>query len=113
MIRRPPRSTLFPYTTLFRSVRRLGILGIEVDDKVRQLVHLRKPSGVIVAGRTLDASGLDTGLQPGDTIHALNRLPIESVEDLRRAVKDRKGGEPVVLHVEREGRFRYLFFETE
>src|SRR5689334_23406237 len=23
MIRRPPRSTLFPYTTLFRSVRRL------------------------------------------------------------------------------------------
>ena len=94
-------------------VRRLGILGIEVDDKVRQLVHLRKPNGVIVAGRTLDASGLDTGLQPGDTIHALNRLPIESVEDLRRAVKDRKGGEPVVLQIEREGRFRYLFFETE
>src|SRR3712207_8636614 len=24
MIRRPPRSTLFPYTTLFRSLRRLG-----------------------------------------------------------------------------------------
>src|SRR5215469_17567110 len=24
MIRRPPRSTLFPYTTLFRSVRRVG-----------------------------------------------------------------------------------------
>src|SRR5690242_20807801 len=24
MIRRPPRSTLFPYTTLFRSVRYLG-----------------------------------------------------------------------------------------
>src|SRR6266496_1186640 len=24
MIRRPPRSTLFPYTTLFRSSRRLG-----------------------------------------------------------------------------------------
>src|SRR3712207_9426934 len=26
MIRRPPRSTLFPYTTLFRSVRRNGTL---------------------------------------------------------------------------------------
>src|SRR5256885_9803855 len=25
MIRRPPRSTLFPYTTLFRSVRRLPL----------------------------------------------------------------------------------------
>src|SRR2546427_6788903 len=26
MIRRPPRSTLFPYTTLFRSRDRLGVL---------------------------------------------------------------------------------------
>src|SRR2546430_8195202 len=25
MIRRPPRSTLFPYTTLFRSARRYGV----------------------------------------------------------------------------------------
>src|SRR2546430_13637568 len=28
MIRRPPRSTLFPYTTLFRSRGALGLLGI-------------------------------------------------------------------------------------
>src|SRR5256885_3973026 len=27
MIRRPPRSTLFPYTTLFRSVRRRDVVG--------------------------------------------------------------------------------------
>src|SRR5688572_31870752 len=27
MIRRPPRSTLFPYTTLFRSLRKAGIAG--------------------------------------------------------------------------------------
>src|SRR3712207_8382455 len=27
MIRRPPRSTLFPYTTLFRSLRRPGPAG--------------------------------------------------------------------------------------
>src|SRR2546422_5008501 len=28
MIRRPPRSTLFPYTTLFRSVRELDAAGV-------------------------------------------------------------------------------------
>src|SRR5258707_9137343 len=28
MIRRPPRSTLFPYTTLFRSCRRRGLAGL-------------------------------------------------------------------------------------
>src|SRR3712207_8829822 len=30
MIRRPPRSTLFPYTTLFRSLRPLGDLAGDV-----------------------------------------------------------------------------------
>src|SRR5437667_4841077 len=32
MIRRPPRSTLFPYTTLFRSVRK-GQLLFELDPR--------------------------------------------------------------------------------
>src|SRR6266536_5967292 len=31
MIRRPPRSTLFPYTTLFRSTRELARMGAHVD----------------------------------------------------------------------------------
>src|SRR3989449_3006715 len=35
MIRRPPRSTLFPYTTLFRSVYRLGLMGgAELDPRI-------------------------------------------------------------------------------
>src|SRR5438445_1921671 len=33
MIRRPPRSTLFPYTTLFRSLRDRGVLAF-VDNPV-------------------------------------------------------------------------------
>src|SRR2546427_8431666 len=53
MIRRPPRSTLFPYTTLFRSVRRDGALAdpalvahdkdLVADDR-HPLVH--KPAAV-------------------------------------------------------------------
>src|SRR2546430_5147851 len=38
MIRRPPRSTLFPYTTLFRS--RVDLLRTEADEKTR--VELRE-----------------------------------------------------------------------
>src|SRR3712207_7503671 len=52
MIRRPPRSTLFPYTTLFRShavVNRLplvhfdpfGPVGVAPDDHVRARVYGR------------------------------------------------------------------------
>src|SRR2546427_7062393 len=32
MIRRPPRSTLFPYTTLFRSPAGLGFAGVHEPD---------------------------------------------------------------------------------
>src|SRR5258707_9891755 len=40
MIRRPPRSTLFPYTTLFRSVEQplIVFLGRRVDPLVRHAV---------------------------------------------------------------------------
>src|SRR3712207_8038389 len=41
MIRRPPRSTLFPYTTLFRSVL-VGVFGDELAcDEVRVFDDLR------------------------------------------------------------------------
>src|SRR3712207_7798178 len=36
MIRRPPRSTLFPYTTLFRSIRRLSRHGRRRDREDQQ-----------------------------------------------------------------------------
>src|SRR2546426_3969386 len=35
MIRRPPRSTLFPYTTLFRSCRDAGVALIAADPELR------------------------------------------------------------------------------
>src|SRR3712207_8757135 len=40
MIRRPPRSTLFPYTTLFRSLSFLHERG--ADDKFRRVFSERK-----------------------------------------------------------------------
>src|SRR3712207_7099936 len=39
MIRRPPRSTLFPYTTLFRSVAEVGLAGTGGDDQLVVGVH--------------------------------------------------------------------------
>src|SRR3712207_9014111 len=49
MIRRPPRSTLFPYTTLFRSDHGLGT--------VDEVAKLRLPQ--------------DQGLRPGDRVAVL------------------------------------------
>src|SRR3989449_5533355 len=47
MIRRPPRSTLFPYTTLFRSMRALGFLDANPDadlSAIADYVGLTLPS---------------------------------------------------------------------
>src|SRR3712207_8432112 len=41
MIRRPPRSTLFPYTTLFRSLARLGAEALPVFQELTRSNHGR------------------------------------------------------------------------
>src|SRR3712207_6898985 len=46
MIRRPPRSTLFPYTTLFRSARALGDLLDRRADELRG--RARRDAGEVV-----------------------------------------------------------------
>jgi serine protease Do len=94
-------------------VRRLGILAVAIDEKIRQAIPLREPSGVLVAARTLDGTSVESGLLQGDVIHALNRTRIDSVDGLRRAIKARNPGEPVVLQIERAGQFHYLHFEME
>src|SRR3712207_8484482 len=43
MIRRPPRSTLFPYTTLFRSVEVAYVVGFELRLGLRLADHLADP----------------------------------------------------------------------
>src|SRR5438067_9266379 len=48
MMRRPPRSTLFPYTTLFRSAGGLGTLGNEQFEWLEKDVKRLKSSTPIV-----------------------------------------------------------------
>src|SRR2546422_2780443 len=45
MIRRPPRSTLFPYTTLFRSHALRGAASGGVPDRLRRAWARRRRSG--------------------------------------------------------------------
>src|SRR3712207_8368496 len=66
MIRRPPRSTLFPYTTLFRS---------EGDERQRR-----------------DAEDLDVGVEVGE--HLGHRADVDAAgEHLRQAEGDRQRAE--------------------
>src|SRR5207249_6394760 len=51
LIRRPPRSTLFPYTTLFRS-RSLDVVNGSIGT-IKKLDHERGLATVDVSGRSL------------------------------------------------------------
>src|SRR3712207_9169113 len=73
MIRRPPRSTLFPYTTLFRSVvAALAGEGLDVDDDAALAVrHLQR--GVADLARLLLEDRADQLLLGGQLGLALRR----------------------------------------
>src|SRR3712207_8861507 len=56
MIRRPPRSTLFPYTTLFRSVLQLGI-QFDIRQRRRQNLATHRQDARRLAYGALEAAG--------------------------------------------------------
>src|SRR3712207_7961646 len=66
MIRRPPRSTLFPYTTLFRSRRRLPVdrherPGAVHDGRRPAGRRARRAAGPVAAGGARADRGLRRG----------------------------------------------------
>src|SRR2546422_5163884 len=61
MIRRPPRSTLFPYTTLFRSEAQQEFLGCAIKDR---------PSDHRLAPRSGKQPLLEQGLDHAGAVHA-------------------------------------------
>src|SRR2546426_6689813 len=74
MIRRPPRSTLFPYTTLFRSP---ASASVPVGQAVQLSAVTKDSAGTVLTGRTVtwassngaiasvNGSGLVTGVAVG------------------------------------------------
>src|SRR2546422_4484624 len=84
MIRRPPRSTLFPYTTLFRSVNAVAATGQGLVHRVihnfpHQVMQARLAGGPDVHGRALPhgfevAEDFDAGRSEEHTSELQSRL---------------------------------------
>src|SRR2546425_3243572 len=97
MIRRPPRSTLFPYTTLFRSLlrRRLGFSGLVLSDDL-EMAAVASTWGVAGAARRFLAAGGDLALvcRSAEARHeaaaAIGRDIDRGVLDLAPAVQRRQ-----------------------
>ena len=93
-------------------IAQLGLLGIAVDDRIRESVPLRVPEGVLVAAHS--GVSMYFGDQPkeGDVIHAVNGERISSVEALRSKLNGLKSTDQVVLQVERAGSLMFLVLEN-
>src|SRR2546429_6707567 len=78
MIRRPPRSTLFPYTTLFRSRRDVGFMGDQHDGLAGVMQLLEQPHDLLAGGGVEVAGGLvcqqDRGRSEEHTSELQSRL---------------------------------------
>ena len=96
-------------------IDKLGILAIDISSTNAGLASdLRVPAGVMVAGHTKsEADSPDAGLMTADTIHAINGMPVASVDRLRAALDGLKAHAPVVLQIERHGQFVFLAFELD
>src|SRR2546422_4928982 len=63
MIRRPPRSTLFPYTTLFRSIGRIARTHQESISEGLDAGEREQLAALLL--RIADQQGLRRGVHPG------------------------------------------------
>src|SRR5256885_9391174 len=107
MIRRPPRSTLFPYTTLFRSLQHRP--GRRADVHVQLFRHQQRQGGLAETGRSEEERVVEGFLA---LLRRVDR-DLERFLDLRLADElveargpERDVGEPLVLERFRRGYFR-------
>src|SRR2546426_6857205 len=101
MIRRPPRSTLFPYTTLFRS-RRIAVHGDRDLLPVGRYAHVAVAAGrdgryVMVHGRHVP--GAAVGERDGEQVLALAGAPVVPVPPQETGPEARVGREIGRAHV--------------
>ena len=89
-------------------ISELGIFGKTLNSTLTLGIGLRSDTGVYVVATTAGDADGGAGLAPGDVIASLNGTPILNMQHLRTAVREVIGRKPVVMQIERHGRFLYI-----
>jgi len=86
----------------------LGIFCKTVNLTLAVGSGLRSNTGVYVVATTAGDDDGGAGLAPGDVIASLNGVPMLNIQELRKATRGVIGRKPVVVQIERHGRFLYI-----
>src|SRR2546422_4379600 len=94
MIRRPPRSTLFPYTTLFRSVRETCAREGEILPRVEDC-HFTTSDGLLLHGwyctpLRCEGRSEEHTSELQSRLHLVCRLLLEKKKNKKRIIEDCK-----------------------
>ena len=89
-------------------ISELGIFGRTLNPTIVAGMGLRSNSGVYVVATTAGDEDNSGGLASGDVIASVNGTPILSVQELRNTTRELIGRKPVVIQIERRGRFFYV-----
>jgi len=96
-------------------VHKIGILALDLDKKTSGMLPFqpRSAEGVIVAALAADVNLLGEKFAPGDVIYKMNGQQVKGLRSLKKMVKATVFGDPIVFHLERGGKLRYLVMEME
>ena len=95
-------------------VPELGILALEMNrDILQMLPWVRREAGVVVAAQATGTPRVDSRLEPGDVIYAVNGQTVATISQLSAHLRAIARGDAVVLHIDRRGQLRYLAFQRE
>jgi serine protease Do len=89
----------------------LGIVGLDVSDAPALRASLRIDTGVLVTARTLANADNLVPLNIGDVIHAVDGIPVRSLDGLRVLLDGHPANSDVVLQVERQGQLVFVACE--
>ncbi|HXG30187.1 MAG TPA: DegQ family serine endoprotease [Thermodesulfobacteriota bacterium] len=93
--------------------RNLGLVVQEISPLIQRRLGLEDSEGVIVTDVELGSTAWEAGLRRGDVILEINRKPIRTLDEYRKAIDSTRRGENALLLVRRNKNTIYVALKIE
>lgn len=92
---------------------KFGASVANVTPELARQLKLKVLTGVVIQNVQADGPAADAGLQRGDVIHRVNRVPVTNRQDFFRALASLKGEKEMTIQLERNGQLQFVAVTLE